>query len=528
VKTNSQTSDLETSSPVLDSAATQGSTVAKNFVWAALELLLDVIAALYTSIAVARAFGPARLGYFNYIYWLTAISAQVGSLGLPLTTLKYMGEYLGANKPGLARGVFLYTFRLQAALSSGIVLLGVPLVWYLVLPEYKWISVVLVLGVIPQMVILIPSMANSAFQDFRANAHGGFVGIILNAAIIALTLHFGWGLLGVAFGVLISRTAELLTKMLPVVPWLKRTPGVEFSKDLRRGLLSFSGKGTVLMLLSIAIWDRSDIVLLKWLQPDIRQLAFFSISFSLLERLMILPQAFGRALGATQMVESGRDRQRLLRLTATAARYTLLGSLPLFLATASLSGPLIRIVYGQQYLPAISVFGLAALFAVSKAMLSPANSLLYASNDMGFLMKWNFLCAAVEIAVDVALIPHYAAIGAAIGNGAGQTLASVGIWLRSYAHFKVNLELKRLAKGIVSATVMAVSIMTCTRQVTSDVGKLTVGFFVGLAVYFICVRVMSVLDHDDRNRLLQLVKRLPNPLRSSARRIVELISVPSV
>jgi O-antigen/teichoic acid export membrane protein len=492
-------------------------------VWASLELLLDVVAALYTTVAVARTFGPTRLGYFNYVYWLANISAQVGSLGLPLTTFKYMGEHLGAGQPGLARSVFLYTLRLQVALSSAIVLVGVPLAWYFVLPEYRLISALLVLAVVPQMVTFIPSMANTAFQDFRANAHGGFVGIVVNAVIIALSLHFGWGLTGVAFGVVISRTAELIVKIAPILPWLRRTVSIPLSIELHRRMLSFSGHGTGLMLLSIVIWDRSDVVMLKLFQPDVRQIAFFSISFSLLERLMILPQAFGRALGATQMFESGRDRPRLLRMTATAARYTLLGSLPLFLGSVCLSGPVIRVVYGRQYLPAISVFGLAALFAVSKAILAPANTLLYSSGDTGFLLKWSCLCAAVEIGVDLALIPHYAAIGAAIGNGAAQTLAALGIWWRAVSHFKVELEFRRLASVACSAAIMAIVTLLSIRQINSDIVKLIVGPAIGFVSYTASLRLMSALDDHDRNRLLQLAQRLPSPLQHSARRILEFV-----
>ncbi|MGB7282737.1 MAG: polysaccharide biosynthesis C-terminal domain-containing protein [Candidatus Acidiferrum sp.] len=514
--------------PVLgDTQENRSSTVAKNFVWASLELLLGLFASLYTTVAVARTFGPTLLGYFNYIYWLTSISAQVGSLGLPLTTLKYMGEYLGAGKLGLARSTFIYTLKLQAILSFGVALLGIPLVWHLVPPEYQVISVVLVLGVVPQMVILIPSMANTAFQDLRANAHGGFVGVLVNVVVIALTLHFGWGLLGVAFGTLFSRCAELLIKMVPILPWLKRTISVSLPKELRRGMLSFSGKGTALMLLSIVIWDRSDMVLLKWLQSDIRQLAFFSVSFSLLERLMILPQAFGRSLNATQMVESGRDPQRLLRLTATAARYTLLGSLPLFLGSACLSGPIIRIIYGWQYLPAISVFGLAALFAVSKPMLFPAETLLYASNDLGFLLKWSCFCAAVEIGIDMALIPHYAAIGAAIGNGAAQTLAAVGIWTWASLKLQVPLEFGRLGKVVGSAVIMAAAVLACTMHINSPVIKLIVGFVVGVAAYATSLRLMSTLDEDDRNRLLHVARRLPSPLQRSAQQILNFVTLPS-
>ena len=510
-----------------DVSSAQSRIVAKNFAWNTLELLFNVAAALYTTVAVARAFGPAKLGYFNYIYWLTTISGQVGTLGLPLATFKYMGEYIGAGRPEMARSVYVFTLRLQALLSIAIALAGVILVWFFVLPEYRWISVFLVVGVIPQVLTNIPSMANNARQDFRSNAHGGFVGITLNALIIFLSLHFGWGLIGVSLGVLISRVVEMFVKMRPLFPWLRSTAAVPLPKDLYERMVRFSTRGTGLMLLSIVIWDRSDVILLKLLQPDIQQIAFFSVSFSLVERLMILPQSFGGALSASQMSASGADASRLLRITSTAARYTLLGSLPILLGSACLSGPAIRIIYGVLYAPAIPVFGLAAVCAISKAMLSPGNSLLYAREDLGFLLKWSCFCAAAEIVIDAVLIPHYAAIGATIGNGVAQTLAAAGIWTRAVKHFKVDLNSGRLVRVALATAVMVLGVLIGTHNIHSDVVKMIVGPVLGAAVFLLALRFASALDFDDRNRLLTLTKRLPSPLYHSVRTIVEFVSASS-
>jgi O-antigen/teichoic acid export membrane protein len=507
-----------------DATNAETSLIAQNFVWGTLELLLDVAAALYVTVAVARAFGPTKLGYFNYIYWLTTISGGIGSLGLPLAAFKYMGEYIGAGRPEMARSVYMFVLRLQALLSIVISLPGLILVWFFVLPEYRWVSIFLVIGIIPQVLTNIPSMANNARQDFRSNAHGGFVGITLSALTVFLSLHWGWGLLGVSLGILISRVAEMFVKMRPLFPWLRRTVAVPLSKDLYKRMVRFSAHGTGLMLLSILIWDRSDVILLRLLQPDIRQIAFFSVSFSLVERLMILPQSFGRALSASQMAESGRDMTRLLRMTATAARYALLGSLPLLLGSACLSGPAIRIIYGPLYVPAIPVFGLAAVFAISKATLSPGNSLLYAREDVSFLLKWSCFCAAAEIAIDIVLIPHYAAIGAAIGNGVAQALAAAGIWTRAVEHFHVDLSFSRLVRVALATAAMVLAVLAGTHNLHSDVAKMIVGPFLGAASFVVALRFASVLDFNDRIQLLTLTTRLPGPVHRPIRTILEFVS----
>ena len=63
-----------------------------------LEVVITLVSTLLTTVAIARVIGPTRLGYFNLVFWLTSITCSVGSLGIPLTTFKYMGEFLGGGK----------------------------------------------------------------------------------------------------------------------------------------------------------------------------------------------------------------------------------------------------------------------------------------------------------------------------------------------------------------------------------------------------------------------------------------------
>ena len=50
---------------------------------------------LITSIAIARALGPSKMGYIIYVAWLASVVGTLGSLGIPSTTQKYMAEFLG-------------------------------------------------------------------------------------------------------------------------------------------------------------------------------------------------------------------------------------------------------------------------------------------------------------------------------------------------------------------------------------------------------------------------------------------------
>lgn len=498
--------------------------VAKNFLFSGLEVFISIIATLLTTVAVARVMGPQKLGYFNFIYWLTSTSAALGSLGIPMMTLKYMGEYLGRGDQSLAKTIFVRCLWIQTGISFALAVLGEVVVFSIGDPQYRWMSFFLVLSILPVMVSYIPSQANTAAEDFPANTKGTMVGVTVNVVAFGATLIFGWGLLGLAVSVLLFRTAELAAKLLPLLRWSSDIPSTELPPDLRRRMFAFSGRSTGLMMLQLLVWDRSDIIFLKILQADIRQIAFFSVSFSLAERLLLLPQALANSLGATQMAEYGRDRERLYRLTGIAATYMMMTSLPILLGAACLSQAIVRIVYGQQYLPAIPVFAIVAVFAVSKGLLGPAQTLLYSTEDLGFLLKWGIACGIVNVILDVTLIPGHGAIGAAIANGLAQTTAAAGVWARAVRRFPLQLKTGVLVKLLMTSLCMVAAVLVVTHYRLPLPAEAALGVATGVLVFFVTLRLVAVLQQEDRQRLLLLGRAVPGRLRPWFGRVIDFLA----
>src|ERR1035437_10363879 len=88
------------------SATGNTETIARNTAWFGLEVAAGLVTAFATSVLIARAMGPQRVGYFNYIFWLPNISGAIGSLGLPATARKYMADSFGRGEPGIALAIF--------------------------------------------------------------------------------------------------------------------------------------------------------------------------------------------------------------------------------------------------------------------------------------------------------------------------------------------------------------------------------------------------------------------------------------
>ena len=507
---------MEPASPK-DSSTTQ--TVARNSFWYGLETAFGIVTAFATSIAMARILGPQKLGYFNYVMWLANVSGLIGSLGIPLATRKYIAEYLGRGQTGFVRSLVYTGLGLQTALAAAITVTALVLVYTVSDPSQRHISAFQVASTLPSMMLAIPSQANLAAENMKANVAGSLVGQSLYIVFVAVSLWTGWDLFGIAVGIFVYRSVELLVRLLPVIGWVRQMPSAPLPTELRRKLATFSLQGTVLMLLNVIVWDRSDLVFLKMFGKDIGQVTFYAVSFNLVERALTIPQTFATAIGASLMAQYGRDERRLPQMVATSAKYILMCSIPLLLGMTALSGAVIQTLYGAQYEPAIPVLAVASTLAIARSLHLPGTQLMQATERQGFLVWWGCTCAGLNIALDLLLIPRYQATGAAAANGLAQAIAVAGVWVRAWRIFRLPLPAGAILRVAIAGVVMSLTV----RQVVGVLGgwmALPAGVLAGAAVFVTMLRLTRAFDEEDRNRFLLLRRVMLVPLQGPFDRLV--------
>lgn len=482
--------------------------IARNSIWYAIEVGSGILATLATTIIIARLIGPARLGYFNYISWLSNTAGGLASLGIPATTGKFMAEYLAGEQKGMARAVFFFTLRAQGAIALVIMTIGQILVFTFVDPAYRTAAIILVATMLPQMLAFIPSMANVGAEKVAANTRGAFAGTLVYVLLVALSLSLGWDLVGIACAIFLSRSVELAGKLIPVLRWVRELPAAELPAPVRRRMISFSRQNMILLIVNVVVWDRSDMLFLRILQSDTRQLAFFSVAFSIVEKLLLAPQIFAAAVGVSQFSEYGRDRQRLLSMTTTAAKYVYLCGLPMLAGAAAIGAPLIGALYGPRYLPMARVFQVMAIFTIPRLVILPAYNLLLATENQKPLVIWNCVCGVVDILLDLTLIPFFAAFGAAAANGIAQTLAAVGVWVIVGRRFSIRLDARYFTRLTVVCVSMAAIVLTIVYWLHAWTA-VAAGVGAGVAIFVVGLRFTSVLAVEDRERLLTLERQLP-------------------
>lgn len=502
-------------------------TIAKNTGWYGLETAISSIVTLFTSVAIARVLGPSKMGYIVYVSLIASMASGLGGLGIPATTRKYMAEFLGMADPGNARYIYFRTLLLQMGLAS--LATGGVLVWVLrdAKADYRLASVLIVLSIWPSMVNFISAQANVASENLSANLPGSVTSIFVYFVAIAATVVFKWGVNGVGLSLLLMRSADFLVRLIPTLRGVLAWETVQVHPHgLSRRMVAFAWKSVLSMFLALIVWNRSEVFLLKYLCSDIRQIAFYSVAFSMAERLLVSATVFGSAIGATIFAQYGRDRTKLPAITAASFRYLALTSIPLHFITAALAIPILLVLYGKAYQDAAAVVTLAPLLCMPKAFMAPVQSLFESMEKQSFIILSTVLAGIVDMGVAWYLIRGgHGAVGACIGSGAAQVTAIGLLWSAGIVLFGVKLDWAHLAKVLLASAVAACAGYFVARQFVPLAGVLC-GGSVSLMVLFALFYLLRVLEAQDRIRFATVNRMLPKPIGGPADRLLLLLIRP--
>jgi O-antigen/teichoic acid export membrane protein len=291
--------------------------------------------------------------------------------------------------------------------------------------------------------------------------------------------------------------AALLWLLLLVRTFLRRLPRQGDASLPVRHLLSYVGYVSVGVVLSFVVWRRSELFFLNHYSTD-TEIAYYSVAFSAVSVALMLPIALaGVLLPAVATLHGAGDLDRIRSGYGRALRAIVMLSLPLAAAALALGPELVRLVYGPSYdaagaplrvlvapLPATSAVSLATVLLTGIARLRPVTVL-------------GALGAAVNIALDFALIPRLDALGAAAASSAAQLVIAVPVLV--YAHYSlqgVRWEAFALAK---TALVSAAGGLAAwgALELLGGLAGVVVGLALGIAVFCVLASVIRIFSAPD-------------------------------
>jgi O-antigen/teichoic acid export membrane protein len=498
-------------------------TIAKNTGWYSIENILSAVVGIITSVAVARTLGPTKTGYIVYVSYVASVVSNLGSLGIPAATRKYMAEFIGMGDKGTARLIFFRTLALQAGLASLATLAIILWIFHDASAQFRLAAVLIALSIWPSMVNFVPAQANSATEDLATNMPGSVVSAFVYLFTILGTVIFHWGVTGIGAALLLMRGVDFLVRFFPTLRRISAWNMTHVLPDgLRKRMVAYAWQSVATMLLALIVWERCEVLLLKSLCADIRQVAFYSIAFTFGNYLLLGSTIFGAAASTTVFAQQGRDKSRMPQLTAASFRYLALTTIPLHFIAVALAAPALLLLYGTRYAGAAMVVTIAPLLCMPKAFLAPVQSLLQSAERQGYVILATVIASVVDIGVASALIPVHGAVGACIGNGVAQITAVGIMWAVGIRLFHVKLPWMLTAK-IAAASVAAALCAHVVAAVLPPFLGVLLGGCASLLVLLVLTYVLRVLEPEDRDRFAIMTGILPGRLAKPANKLLSLL-----
>jgi len=322
------------------------------------------------------------------------------------------------------------------------------------------------------------------FRDIVLRQFGISLTYVL-MVIAALRAHLGVSGLALA---LLAQGAASMFVYVSGLPRERAHLPAEFERRfsaLRRDL-------SMLAFIDMVVWQRSEVFFLGVFRSS-ADIAMYTLPLALVSGLMLVPGSFGGVLLPRAAVAPA-NRALSNQVYAHGMRYLALSTFPLAVGAVLFAEPVITLVLGDAYLAAVRPFQVLAAGSAVTIVASAGSAVLVSEEAVGFMVRWGLVAAALNIGLDLALIPAWGAMGAALANTGAQFFAVLVTLVHLVSVRRLRAPWKSLARVLVAACIAGgVARIAWPTPQTSGVGGLAVAAAAGFVAFVIAIAVVGEL-----------------------------------
>jgi O-antigen/teichoic acid export membrane protein len=479
-----------------DAAATTGASVVRGGLWSAASNLVPQLFVMAVSIAGARFLGPSGLGRQSFIAFVVSSTQYLLAFGMPVALMRTVGESVGAGRGAAARGLVAWAQRIAVPLSVAAfgLLFGAAL--FGAEPRAAWIlaAITAAAGVATS----IPGAALTGLQRWRDMSIVIIAANVSGALTTILVLALGGGItgmiavqLGVALTILVAVWILARRRMRDVAP-AAVDPG-----PLKWSTLQYAGSAFAGSLVTLIVFRRSEFFFLEHYADD-RQIALYSVAFAAVTTLVLVPQALANVVSPAVATLYGAGMHDRIRTGyARTLRLLLLATLPVTAGALALGPETVRLVFGSGFAGTKAPLLLLLVTFPLIPLMNASYSLIVGLGKIRFPLVVGTGSSALNIALDFALIPRHAAIGAAVANGCAQGATALAtIVYAARLAGPVRWEPGALVRTTLASAAAGGVAWVVLDLVGGAVG-VAVGVTAGAAAFVVLAAALRVLSQDD-------------------------------
>jgi O-antigen/teichoic acid export membrane protein len=375
-----------------------------------------------TTVILARSLGPTGRGSLASIYALTMVLVQLGTFGIASAN-----PYFAAREPEVRARIAGNSLWLAGILAPvmAIIGIGVKLAAPGALTDVGWPELSAGMLALPVLLgsLFLQSILLAEGRTFLYNGVEVAVAL-LTVALLATVLPLAGG--GVLAALLLLLGPHVVA--LPVYIFAMQRHGRvlrPLDVGLARRMIGYGARAYLLTLIAYLL-VRVDLLLVNGIQGP-RAAGQYSIAVALADALYVLPVSVSVNLFA-RLAGGSADRE----LSLSVFQLVAVGYLAVCTLAAPLAGPVITLMFGRAFHPAVALF-LWLLPGVYCLGLLNVIAYHFAAHGMPreLLLVW-IPGLVVNLTLDIALLPHHGTYIASLASSVAYAIVLL-LHLRLFA-----------------------------------------------------------------------------------------------
>ncbi len=442
---------------------------------------------------------PEQYGQLNFVLSALGVVTIFATLGLPKSTARYVTEFVETDPgqvPHVIRQSLQYFLALVVLVAGATVLIGGPVARGLGVPS-----------LVPFLLVGGFYVVGRAFRSYFAALFQGFNRVTYSATLTAITsvsrlalvtgfVLLGFGVTGALYGYVASLvlTAAVGAYLAYTKFYTDYDPAPESTSGLTRRLLEYSIPLTATR--GANVLDKKVDTLLVGVLLNMTAVSYYTIAKQVSDFVAAPASSFGYTISPALGEQSSKgDSDRAAKLYERSLEYVLLAYVPAVVGLVLVAEPMVRYVFGADYLgavPALQVFsGFMLVNAINKVT---SDGLDY----LGRARSRAIIKSAMAVAnagLNVMLIPVFGVVGAAAATVVTYTVYTLSnvYFIHQELTIRVRYVLGRLAIACLVSVGMAVPVWLSLPHVTGLVSLLA-AVFLGVGVWATLSVAGGVLD----------------------------------
>lgn len=457
-------------------------------------------------ILIGRTLGPTDSGIFSLGTTYFTIIFGLSALGLHELLVREVAPRRGESARYLSNYMAL---RLIFSLLSYLLLVLGLWAFQPYSPQTMQVVLILSLAVLPEA---ISTLCGSLFEAHEQLAVPAVVAIV--NAIVKLAGGFWLLQRGVSAGGMDPVTAlAWLMVIASVVSLLIYPPALarlfhhspqhgRVRLDLNFSLIQLRQTPGFFTIHLFSVLDYQTDAFLISLMLTETDLGYYSAALTITLAISLMSLAVRAAIYPVMSRYAHEAPDKLTLLYSKANQYLLALSLPIAAAVCLLADPIIRLIFGEAFGPAVSILQISVWAAVFLLMNVPNARLLLVNNRQVAAAWLTGVSMGTNIIANLILIPWLGIMGAAVAR----VLSSAAFFLSLHLYVRANLLRGRflpLLPRPLLATALMVLVMLPLREM-----PMVVPLAAGAATYLAAALLLRVVPAEDLVYWRQALRRL--------------------